>query len=73
MKEEHEKEVKASFKLFDLKGKGLITLEDFRATLRDHGDTHTDEQIEEMFKKADVNHDNTISYEEYADAYHELH
>lgn len=73
MREEHEKEVKASFKLFDRGGHGFITHEDFRATLREHGDTHTDDEVEEMFKKADVNNDSNISYEEFADAYHTLH
>jgi Ca2+-binding EF-hand superfamily protein len=69
---EHDKEVQASFKMFDKSHNGFITLQDFKDVLREHNDEHNDDEIESMFHKADTDNDKHISYEEFANTYHEL-
>ena len=60
-----EEELLESFRVFDVEGKGRITIKDIITVLRQLGERFTDEEIEEMVKGNDQDLDGTLSYEEF--------
>lgn len=72
MKDEYAKEIKQAFELFDKANNGYISEADFKATLREFNQPHSDAEIQRMFEEADIDDDKTISFEEFEQAYHNL-
>ena len=54
-----------AFKAFDDKGSGIIPAEELRYALTNLGDALTEEEVDELIKRADVNKDGKVRYEEF--------
>ena len=67
MKEETDtkEEICKAFKVFDEKGCGSIPVEDLRCVLTTLGEALTEEEMDELLKKADLNKDGKVRYEEF--------
>ena len=58
-------EICKAFKVFDEKGCGSIPVEDLRCVLTTLGEALTEEEMDELLKKADLNKDGKVRYEEF--------
>jgi len=58
-------EIMAVFRIFDKDGDGFITADEIQKEMGNHGDTFTEEQVQQMMKGADANGDGKIDYEEF--------
>ena len=58
-------EIMAVFRIFDKDGDGFITADEIQNEMGNHGDTFTEEQVQQMMKGADANGDGKIDYEEF--------
>ena len=67
MKEEvdSKEDICTAFKAFDDKGSGIIPVEELRYALTNLGDALTEEEVDELIKRADVNKDGKVRYEEF--------
>lgn len=53
--------------MFDKDRSGTIDLEELRSVLTQIGETMTDEEVEDMFEAADINHDGSLDYAEFVE------
>ena len=53
------------FKLFDSNETGVITIEDLRRVSRELGESLSEEELQEMIERADLNGDGVISPDEF--------
>lgn len=60
--ESSEKELQASFKVFDKDNNGTIDKNELKKVLTSLGEKLKDSEVDEMFKAADVNSDGKIQY-----------
>lgn len=58
-----EEELRNAFKFLDKDGNGTVSLEELRVIITQLGDKLSDEEVHEMFSKADVNNDGQLDYE----------
>ena len=67
MKEEidSKEDICTAFKAFDDKGSGTIPVEELRYVLTKLGDALTEEEVDELIKRADINRDGNVRYEEF--------
>jgi calmodulin len=54
-----------AFRTFDKDRNGYLDCREFRYILTRLGDRFTDQEVDEIFKEADLNHDGRIQYEEF--------
>ena len=52
----------AAFKVFDRDGNGFVDAAELRQTLISLGERLTDEEVDEMFRDADVDNDGKLNY-----------
>jgi len=57
--------IREAFKMFDKDGKGFISAADLKHVMTNLGQKLTDEELNEMMRKADVNGDGQLSVEEF--------
>jgi calmodulin len=62
-----EEEVLRAFQTFDKDGTGSITCAEFKYILTSLGDRFTEQEVEEVFKEADLDHDGNLDYNEFVD------
>jgi len=62
---DEEEAVIRAFRTFDKDSNGYLDCREFRYILTRLGDRFTDEEANEIFKEADLNHDGKIQYEEF--------
>jgi calmodulin len=62
-----EDEVLRAFQTFDKDKSGYISCLEFRHILCNLGDKLTSEEVDEIFKEADLNHDGKLEYKEFID------
>ena len=60
-----ESELKDAFRIFDADGSGAISHEEIKHIFTTLGERMTDEEVEEMIKIADRDHDGNIDYNEF--------
>jgi len=60
-----EEEMKQAFDVFDSDGNGYIDKKELRDVLKQLGEDVDEEQLNDMMKAADSNHDNKIDYTEF--------
>lgn len=60
-----EDEVIRAFRTFDRDNNGWLSCAEFKHILTNLGDRFTDEEVNEIFKEADLNHDGRLDYEEF--------
>ena len=58
-------EMKEAFDIFDRDGNGLISAHELRNVMANLGEHLTDEELEEMMKEADQDHDGHLNFEEF--------
>ena len=61
--EDEEQELREAFQVFDKNGDHRIDAKEVRHVLKNIGEKTTDEEINEIFLKADLNSDGFIDYE----------
>jgi calmodulin len=54
-----------AFKAFDRDGSGYLSLDEFRHILTNLGDKFTNEEVNEIFKEADLDGDGKLEYVEF--------
>ena len=60
---EGEMEIKEVFRGFDKDGNGFISAAELRLVMSNLGEKLTDEQVDEMIRKADIDGDGQVNYE----------
>ena len=60
-----EDELLKAFRIFDLNGKGYISVDELRHVMTNLGETITDEEVDDFIREADVDGDGQINYEEF--------
>merc|ERR1712137_590966 len=60
-----EDELREAFKVFDNDGSGSISNDELRRVMTGYGEKLSDEEVDEMIKEGDVDHDGEINYEEF--------
>jgi calmodulin len=60
-----EEEVIRAFETFDKDKNGYLTIDELRHILTTLGDKFTDEEVDEIFREADVNRDGKLEYKEF--------
>jgi calmodulin len=60
-----EEEIREAFKVFDKDGNGYISAAELRHIMQTLGEKLTDEEVDEMIREADINHDGMIDYNEF--------
>ncbi|NXO20178.1 CALMS protein, partial [Cisticola juncidis] len=60
-----EEEIREAFRVFDKDGNGYISAAELRHVMTNLGEKLTDEEVDEMIKEADCNHDGQVNYEEF--------
>ena len=58
-----EEELRNAFRLFDKNGDGFISVDELRTIITQLGDKLSEEEADELFAKADINHDGKLNYE----------
>merc|ERR1711944_392605 len=58
-------EIMAVFRIFYKDGDGFITADEIQREMGNHGDTFTEQQVQQMMEGADSNGDGKIDYEEF--------
>lgn len=58
-------EIKETFRVFDMEGKGYISAAELRNPMTNLGEKLTDEEVNEMMREADIDGDGQINYEEF--------
>lgn len=64
--EQEEIELLESFRVFDKDNSGYIELSEIKELMKSIGEKLTDEQIEDIFNKGDLNGDGRLDYQEFA-------
>jgi calmodulin len=59
---ENEEELFEVFKVFDRDGNGLISQSELKYVLQKIGENLSDEEIDEMIREIDADHDGNVSY-----------
>lgn len=54
-----------AFKLFDVEGKGIITLEDLRRTMREIGQSMEEQELQSMIKEFDSEGKGGVNVDEF--------
>ena len=62
---DEEKEVLKAFKVFDKEGNGLININELKDIMLNFGNNWSEEELNEMFKEADIDMDGYLNYEEF--------
>jgi Ca2+-binding EF-hand superfamily protein len=62
-----EDEVIRAFQTFDKDGNGWLSCAEFKHILTNLGNRFSDEEVQEIFNEADLNHDGKIEYREFVD------
>ena len=62
-----EEEVIRAFQTFDKDGNGWLSCQEFKHILCTLGDKFSPEEVDEIFKEADLNHDGKLDYKEFVD------
>jgi calmodulin len=62
-----EDEVIRAFRTFDKDGNGKISMNEFRFILTKLGDKMPENEVDEVFREADLNNDGFLNYEEFVD------
>jgi calmodulin len=62
-----EEEVIRAFETFDRDGSGSISCAEFRYILTSLGDRFSEEEVDEVFKEADLNEDGKLDFREFVD------
>ncbi|WOL15687.1 calmodulin-7-like isoform X1 [Canna indica] len=60
-----EEELKDAFKVFDKDQNGFISADELRHVMKNLGELLTDDEVNEMIKEADTDHDGQINYQEF--------
>ena len=60
---EGEMEIKEVFRVFDKDGNGFIIAAELRLVMSNLGEKRTDEEVDEMIRKADIDGDGQVNYE----------
>ena len=60
---EGEMEIKEVFRVFDNDGNGLISAAELRLVMSNLGEKLTDEDVDEMIRKTDIDGDGQVNYE----------
>ena len=60
---EGEMEIKEVFRVFDKDGNGFISAAELRLVMSNLGEKLTDEEVDEMIRKADIDGDGQVNYE----------
>lgn len=60
-----EEEIIRAFQTFDKDGNGYLSCAEFKHILVNLGDRFTEEEVEEIYKEADLNHDGKLDYREF--------
>ena len=60
-----EEEVLKAFKVFDKEGNGLININELKDIMLNFGNNWSEEELNEMFKEADIDMDGYLNYEEF--------
>lgn len=59
------KDLKEAFKIFDKNRNGYIEIKELRTVTTTLGQKLTDEEFDEFWKEADINHDGKLDYNEF--------
>lgn len=62
-------QVLAAFEFLDKDGDGLISTEELRALVTNHGEPMSQEAVDKLVKEADINGDGVIDYFEFVQMY----
>jgi calmodulin len=62
-----EEAVIRAFQTFDRDGNGWLSCDEFKYILTSLGDKFSEDEVMEIFKEADLNHDGKIEYREFVD------
>ncbi|KAK3712658.1 hypothetical protein RRG08_058561 [Elysia crispata] len=62
---QEEEDLRAAFKVFDRNGDGFITTDELRVTMVSMGEPLTQEELEDMISRADINNDGKVHYNEF--------
>ena len=62
---DEEEEVLKAFKVFDKEGNGLININELKDIMLNFGNNWSEEELNEMFKEADIDMDGYLNYEEF--------
>jgi calmodulin len=62
-------EIIEAFKMFDRDSNGMISLDEMKSILLNFSEKFSEEEIEEIFKEVDINHDGNIDYQEFIEFY----
>ena len=61
--EQEEAELIDAFRIFDQNGDGVITTEEIKNVMRSIGQKMSDDEVEEMVAKGDLNGDGVLDYQ----------
>ncbi|XP_019881816.1 calcium-binding protein E63-1 isoform X2 [Aethina tumida] len=64
--EDHQRDLKAAFQVFDMDNDGFITRDELRIAMEMIGETVTEEQLTQFIVIADTDKDGRINYEEFS-------
>ncbi len=56
-------EIKEAFDLYDINGNGYISRDELIQAMKKVGENLSDDDIDGMIRKADINHDGKVSFE----------
>jgi calmodulin len=60
-----EEDLIEAFRLFDREGSGTVSVQEFKHVMTTLGDALTDEEAEELLRKADIDEKGLINYDEF--------
>jgi Ca2+-binding EF-hand superfamily protein len=59
-------DMKRVFSLFDVQQKGYIGLEDLKRIAQDLGESMSDEELQDMMDRADLDHDDRVTVDDFS-------